>query len=69
VDTSQGKVSTEIPFDMVERQQTANEKVNYNWLYLAAAIGVAFWYVTRNKRGRQQAMPAGYAGMSGVSDK
>jgi hypothetical protein len=64
VDTPQGKVAVQIPINMVERHQSANDKVNYNWLYLVAAAGLVFWYVTRNKNKRERAMPAGYAGVS-----
>ena len=68
MDTPQGKVAVQIPINMVERHQSANDKVNYNWLYLAAAAGLVFWYVTRNKNRREKAMPAGYAGISGKSN-
>lgn len=66
VDTAAGKVNIQIPIDIVERYEP---KQGYNWIYLAAAAGLVFWYVTRNKKERQRVMPTGYAGIGGVKDK
>lgn len=57
VDTAVGKINLQIPIDIVERYEP---KQGYNWIYLAAAAGLVFWYVSRGKNKRQQSQPAGY---------
>ncbi len=69
VNTPKGSVGVDIPWEYINPKAESEGKGSYNWLYLAAAAGLVFWYVTRGKSRRNQVMPAGYGGIGGVGDE
>lgn len=46
-------VMVSVPSDSVEEVK----ETSYNWLYLAAAGALVFWFVTRDKKRKPEAIP------------
>lgn len=46
-------VMVSVPFESVEEVK----ETSYNWLYLAAAGALVFWFVTRDKKRKPEAIP------------
>lgn len=47
------KFKVSVPASVVEEHKEAK----YNWLYLAAAGALVFWFVTRDKKRKPEAIP------------
>jgi hypothetical protein len=52
----------DIPMEYLKPHEES-KKPEYNWLYLLLAGGLVFWYVSRDKKKRTQAAPAGFTGI------
>lgn len=53
IDGTAEPVNVSIPFEAVEEYNAPK----YNWLYLAAAGALVFWFVTRDKKRKPEAIP------------